>query len=53
MEYRLESWVDHEPAQPYDAVTCIEMSEHLASDTLAADDKKAPGSSSCAAVRTR
>lgn len=39
VDYRLESWVDHEPTQPYDAITCIEMTEHLASDLLSEDDK--------------
>ena len=28
----VESWVDHEPDPPYDAITCIEATEHLASD---------------------
>jgi cyclopropane-fatty-acyl-phospholipid synthase len=40
-DYRVESWVDHEPAVAYDAITCIEMSEHLASDALDADEKVA------------
>jgi cyclopropane-fatty-acyl-phospholipid synthase len=39
VDFRLESWVDHRPLQPYDAITCIEMSEHLASDRLTADEK--------------
>jgi cyclopropane-fatty-acyl-phospholipid synthase len=39
VEYRVESWVDHRPAHAYDAITCIEMSEHLASDQLSADEK--------------
>jgi len=39
VDFRLESWVDHRPARPYDAITCIEMSEHLASDRLTADEK--------------
>jgi cyclopropane-fatty-acyl-phospholipid synthase len=39
VDYRLESWVDHEPTAPYDALTCIEMTEHLASDLLDVDDK--------------
>jgi cyclopropane-fatty-acyl-phospholipid synthase len=39
VDYRVESWVDHHPDRPYDAITCIEMSEHLASDRLTADEK--------------
>jgi cyclopropane-fatty-acyl-phospholipid synthase len=39
VEFRLESWVDHRPATPYDAITCIEATEHLASDRLNADQK--------------
>jgi len=39
VEYRVESWVDHRPERPYDRITCIEMSEHLASDRLTADEK--------------
>jgi cyclopropane-fatty-acyl-phospholipid synthase len=39
VDFRVESWVDHRPAQPYDAISCIEMSEHLASDRLTADEK--------------
>src|SRR5262249_29799150 len=41
VDYRLESWVDHEPRAPYDAITCIEATEHLASDRLDADEKVA------------
>ena len=37
--YRLESWVDHRPERPYDAITAIESTEHFASDALSADDK--------------
>jgi cyclopropane-fatty-acyl-phospholipid synthase len=37
--FRLESWVDHEPTEPYDAVTCIESTEHFASDALTGDEK--------------
>jgi cyclopropane-fatty-acyl-phospholipid synthase len=40
-EVRLESWVDHEPDAPYDVITCIEATEHLASDHLGPDDKLA------------
>jgi cyclopropane-fatty-acyl-phospholipid synthase len=39
VDYRVESWVDHQPEQAYDAITCIEMTEHLASDRLSADEK--------------
>jgi cyclopropane-fatty-acyl-phospholipid synthase len=39
VDYLVESWVDHRPERPYDAITCIEMSEHLASDRLTADEK--------------
>ena len=37
--YRLESWVDHHPERPYDAITAIESTEHFASDALGSDDK--------------
>jgi cyclopropane-fatty-acyl-phospholipid synthase len=39
VNYVVQSWVDHRPARAYDAITCIEMSEHLASDRLTADEK--------------
>jgi cyclopropane-fatty-acyl-phospholipid synthase len=39
VEYRLENWIDHQPASPYDAITCIEATEHLASDRLSPDEK--------------
>ena len=39
VQYRVESWVDHRPAAAYDAITCIEATEHLASDRLDADAK--------------
>jgi len=39
VEFRLESWVDHEPLEPYDAITCIEATEHFASDVLDAAEK--------------
>jgi len=39
VDYRVESWVDHRPTAQYDAATCIEMSEHLASDALTVDEK--------------
>jgi cyclopropane-fatty-acyl-phospholipid synthase len=38
-EFRLESWVDHEPSAPYDAVTAIESTEHFATDELDVDEK--------------
>jgi cyclopropane-fatty-acyl-phospholipid synthase len=41
VDFRVESWVDHEPEMPYDAITCIEATEHLASDRLTADEKVA------------
>ena len=41
VEFHVQSWVDHEPDAPYDAITCIEATEHLASDRLGADDKVA------------
>ncbi|HEX6933574.1 MAG TPA: class I SAM-dependent methyltransferase [Streptosporangiaceae bacterium] len=37
--YLLQNWVDHEPAETYDAVTCIEATEHFASDALSPDEK--------------
>ena len=39
VDFRVESWVDHRPAGPYDAIACIEATEHLASDALTADEK--------------
>jgi cyclopropane-fatty-acyl-phospholipid synthase len=39
IDFRVESWVDHRPDAPYDAITCIEATEHLASDQLTADEK--------------
>jgi cyclopropane-fatty-acyl-phospholipid synthase len=41
VDYRLESWVDHEPTARYDAVTCVEATEHFASDRLDPDGKVA------------
>ena len=38
---REESWVDHEPDGPYDAVVCIEASEHFARDGLGGEEKVA------------
>jgi len=37
--YELQHWADHEPAVPYDAITCIEATEHFASDAQDADAK--------------
>jgi cyclopropane-fatty-acyl-phospholipid synthase len=37
--YRLQNWTDHEPDEPYDAITCIEATEHFASDALSPDEK--------------
>ena len=34
VDYRLEHWADHRPTTPYDVVTCIEATEHFASDRL-------------------
>ncbi len=39
VEFRLESWVDHEPAEPYGAITCVEATEHFASDRCSAQEK--------------
>ncbi len=39
VRFRLESWADHEPTEPYDVVTCIESTEHFASDAMSADEK--------------
>jgi cyclopropane-fatty-acyl-phospholipid synthase len=39
VDYRFENWIDHQPAAPYDAITCIEATEHLASDRLSPDEK--------------
>ena len=39
VSYQLRSWTDHEPSEPYDAVTCIEATEHFASETLSPDEK--------------
>jgi cyclopropane-fatty-acyl-phospholipid synthase len=41
VSYLLQSWVDHDPGEPYDAVTCIEATEHFASETLSPDEKVA------------
>jgi len=41
VDFRVQSWVDHEPDAPYDAITCIEATEHWASDRLDDDEKVA------------
>ena len=38
-EFRVESWVDHDPTRPYDVITAIESTEHFVSDALDADAK--------------
>jgi cyclopropane-fatty-acyl-phospholipid synthase len=39
VSYLLRNWTDHEPAEQYDVVTCIEATEHFASETLTPDEK--------------
>ena len=39
VSYQLLNWADHETSEPYDAITCIEATEHFASDTLTPDEK--------------
>src|SRR5215472_11916400 len=39
VSYLLQNWTDHEPDESYDAVTCIEATEHFASETLIPDEK--------------
>src|SRR5262252_6796600 len=39
VSYLLQNWADHEPDRPYDAVTCIEATEHFAAETLSPDEK--------------
>ena len=39
VSYRLQSWVDHDPSEPYDAIACVEATEHFASDRLTPDEK--------------
>jgi cyclopropane-fatty-acyl-phospholipid synthase len=39
VSYRLQNWTDHEPSDLYDAITCIEATEHFASDKLSPDEK--------------
>ena len=33
VSYLLQNWADHEPGMPYDAITCVEATEHFASET--------------------
>ena len=37
--YLLQNWTDHEPDDMYDVVSCIEATEHFASDALGPDEK--------------
>jgi len=39
VSYQLQNWTDHQPDRPYDAITCIEATEHFASETLSPDEK--------------
>jgi cyclopropane-fatty-acyl-phospholipid synthase len=39
VSYLLQNWTDHQPGEPYDAITCIEATEHFASETLSPDEK--------------
>src|SRR5215813_13388877 len=39
ISYSIQNWADHEPGQPYDAITCVEATEHFASKTLSPDEK--------------
>jgi len=39
VSYLLQNWTDHKPDELYDAVTCIEATEHFASETLSPDEK--------------
>ena len=39
VSYLLQNWADHRPDGGYDAITCIEATEHFASDTLSPDEK--------------
>src|SRR5437879_3151568 len=38
-EFLRQHWADHEPGAPYDAITCIEATEHFASAALSPDEK--------------
>jgi cyclopropane-fatty-acyl-phospholipid synthase len=39
VDYRVQSWVDHAPSEAYDAITCVEATEHFASDRMTPDEK--------------
>ena len=39
VSYLLQNWADHRPDDGYDAITCIEATEHFASETLSPDEK--------------
>jgi cyclopropane-fatty-acyl-phospholipid synthase len=39
VSYVRQSWADHRPEHPYDAITAIESTEHFASDTCDSDTK--------------
>jgi cyclopropane-fatty-acyl-phospholipid synthase len=39
VSYEVQSWVEHEPVEAYDAITCVEATEHFASDRLTDDEK--------------
>jgi cyclopropane-fatty-acyl-phospholipid synthase len=39
VSYLLQNWADHQPDRSYDAITCIEATEHFASETLSPDQK--------------
>jgi cyclopropane-fatty-acyl-phospholipid synthase len=39
VDVRLENWVAHDAGSPYDAIACVEATEHLASDRLTRDEK--------------
>src|SRR5262249_30909215 len=39
VSYQQRNWIDHDPSEPYDAITCVEAAEHFASDILSADEK--------------
>ncbi len=41
VSYMLQNWTDYEPRELYDAVTCIEATEHFASEKLSPDEKVA------------
>ena len=41
VDFRVQSWVDHEPSEPYDAIACVEATEHFASEQLNPDEKVA------------